>query len=389
MRGIMEERKGKIIVISAFVGMLIIPAITFNSSREISLVENRNLTKLTNTIYMENHKIHGVSDAIRNFENWYSDHMGLRDYGVKLNAYLQYKMFGNISDRRFLIGKEGNWYYQDKERTMLRNYQKTWEISDDTLKMLAESFTKTKEHAEALGAHAIWMMCVDKETIYPEFFPENIHVVGSENAFDSLIAYMKANTDIDIFSVKDTLWENKNKGALLYNKKWDVSHWSHVGAYLGYVEAMKHIKNYLPDIEILTLEDVTFLPEMKQCELIYGAISEQEQVLTYQINEPDNMEMITDRPSFMPDDKQHVYYEFINHDKPEAPVLLIIGNSYIHSFLLPSFSQSFSKVIFSGNGRMDKVYELIEYSGADVVLFQTVERTGIQRIELSCLGLDI
>lgn len=377
----MKDRKRKIVFIAVFISMLIIPAVTFDSSREVSLVENRNLTKLSSSIYIENKKIHGVSETIQTFENWYSDHMSLRDYGVKFNAYMQYRIFGNVPDKRFLIGKEGNWYYQDKERTMLRNYQKTWKISDDTLEMLAESFVKTKKHSMELGTYPIWMMCVDKETIYPEYFPDNINVVGNSNAFDSIIAYMKANTDIDIFSTKDILLEYKNRGALLYNKKWDVSHWSSVGAYLGYLEAMEHIKYYLPDIKILTMEEVSFEPEIKQCELLYGAISEQEQILMYHINKSDTIEMVTDRPEFIPDDKQHTYYEFINHDKPKAPVLLIIGNSYIHSFLLPSFSQSFSKVIFSGNGRMDKVYELIEYSSADIVLFQTVERTGIQRIE--------
>lgn len=376
----MRDKNKKILFLAVFFIILLIPVLTLDLKKEMSVVENRNLERFSNHISIKNKRIVGVASTLSSFESWYSDHLGIRDYCVKMNAAIQYQL-GNVLDRRIILGKDGHWYYQDSNRSMLKNYQKTWEIDDNGLKELSDNYIKVKQEMVESGAVPIWMLCVDKETIYPEYFPENINIVGNYNYFDKIITYLKENSNIDIFSTKDILLEYKNAGIPVYNKRWDIGHWNMVGAYLGYLEAMEHIKTYIPEIMILSEHDINFEQELKKCTFMYDVVQEDEEIPIFEIKNPCNVEIVTVKPDFLTEVNQYaqyIYYEYINHDKKDEPVLLIIGNSYIHTFLLPAFSQSFSKVIFASSSWNDKTFELLAYSDADIVLLQTVERVGIQ-----------
>jgi hypothetical protein len=65
---------------------------------------------------------------------------------------------------------------------------------------------------------------------------------------------------------------------------------------------------------------------------------------------------------------------YVNKSIPDAPRLLICGDSYIYGFILPLIAESFSETLFISSGYTQQARVLTDVFMPDLVLYEIVER---------------
>lgn len=106
-------------IVAIFIVAIAVPLITVNkTSGKISVAENRALAGFPNFKTAEGSL---NTHFIKDFENWFSDNMGLRDKLVMTNTKLQYNLFGTLTKKDTLIGKNDWLYYVNSD--ILKDYQ--------------------------------------------------------------------------------------------------------------------------------------------------------------------------------------------------------------------------------------------------------------------------
>jgi hypothetical protein len=97
-------------------------------------------------------------------------------------------------------------------------------------------------------------MVPNQHSVYEEYLPDYI-VPAKENVFDQII---KSGPGFNLLHLKDTLIASKVFwGDYLYNKT--DSHWSEIGAYVGYRKIIDQLKTSLPKIIPILLEKEDFI----------------------------------------------------------------------------------------------------------------------------------
>ena len=77
----------------------------------------------------------------------------------------------------------------------------------------------------------------------------------------------------------------------------------------------------------------------------------------------------------MRNDKTNTYFHYENQNDASGKTLMILGDSYIWTFLLPMLSESFTHLYFLGrNTDKEIIYELFNMAKPDFILVETVAR---------------
>lgn len=176
--------------------------------------------------------------------------------------YLKYTEINNV-----VIGKQG-WFYIDDNSSML-NYQGRLTYSDNELSSIKNTIESQQEWLSKRGIPLLIVVVPNKETIYPEFMPDNIKKVKELTRLDQLVDYLGKHSKTEILDLRDVLQKNKGNYQLYYK---DDSHWTGYGAYLGYVEILKKMSLYFPEVAPLPLSDfsVTSTPSKSQLSALIG-----------------------------------------------------------------------------------------------------------------------
>ena len=217
----------------------------------------------------------------------------------------------------------------------------------------------------------------DKEGIYPEYYPESVVRVANSSRIDCLTEKMRSKEWF--VNVKDALLDNKGD-KMLYYRNFDPTHWNMKGAWVGYKEIMSSITSVYDDVKMFTDKDVVityekgpgtleslssikwmrdvmqFEDEIVSCIPLEGYRSEQN-------NEP-----------VIPLVDGQIYFQFSNTHINEGRTILIVGDSYIYSFLLPLLAESFSNVYFTNFVNAEVIFEMQDIIDPDIVLLESVDR---------------
>ncbi len=234
-------KKQNILFAAAFLLVLFIPVITTNRENGgLSKDENRYLARRATLVKDDG----SLNEAFASdFENWINDNIGLRSVLVRLNAGLQYRVFGNLSSAGtgssdFYLGPKGEFNYAEKE--MLVDYQHKNLYSREQLDETAAAYQKIKDTLEARGIRYIYLQCRDKHSIYPEQFMTSVNQYGEESLVDQVMKNLKANTTVEVIDTTGVLKEGKTEGET-FGRYTDPSHWTEFGAYLAYRHLMEEL----------------------------------------------------------------------------------------------------------------------------------------------------
>jgi len=333
--------------------MMLLPLVFVNlSSDRVSVLENR---KLANRPAISDLKKH-PGKFIQDFDNWFKDSTGFRERLISL-----YKKTNSFFGRTYyldgtsivFVGKQGHHFHTHYNQLLPIWQGKRW-LDDTQSYEVSKKLNKINQYLKERNIPFIFMLCTDKESIYPEYYPDFVIKGQEPTSLDAVVDYISANTNIDFFCVKERLLKEKENW-LLYPKignMQELCHNNETGSFIVYQELMNRINKYFPNIKPFTFDDV---------------------YITYLINGLSNVNLKQEKnfkeiePRFFDD-----AVEFENEDL-SLPTLLLICDSYADWFK-NCIPQHFGRTIMHHWYTLARLEEYIDLYKPDIVVFESAER---------------
>ncbi|BCJ93386.1 hypothetical protein acsn021_09550 [Anaerocolumna cellulosilytica] len=361
-----------------FLMIIVAPLVFINKNADkISIVENKKLASFPR-IYNSDGKLNYT--FLTEFESFIDDNIGFKEDVVIGDIALNYKIFKKLKVPNFIIGKEENLFYTSGGADIITIQGKNL-FSDSKLEELSQGFTYMKEYFESKGADFYIMTIPNKEEVYPEFYPDSIKNIVSKTRLDYLSEYILKSTDVNIFNVKQELINNKN-GEMLYYKNYDCTHWNMNGAFVGYTEIIKQLsKKYSnlkcyekEDFVIETLKSKGAISHLSEFNILNKAMAFDDEIFSYHLKKGYQAQQSAEMPEGVEIDVNDKYFHYTNTNIENEQSILIIGDSYIYSFILPLLAEHFSELYFVNYTSAQELMNLQNIVHADIVLYEFVDR---------------
>ena len=185
-----------------------------------------------------------------NFEDWPSafsqyvnDRMPYRTQFIRTQSRLDYHLFGRSFDDQVVLGKNSFLFHQAEKPFHRGNSG----FSEEELKTIADNLTEAQKNLAAEGIDFYLFIAPNKETIYPEYFPNEILRTGGMNRTEQLIAWLRENTDIPVIFPKEELLEAKGRIPDFPLYRSSDTHWNQLGAYVATRVLLRELGIGMPD----------------------------------------------------------------------------------------------------------------------------------------------
>jgi len=352
------------VFIVVFLAMLTFPLIFVDlSSDRVSIQENRMLAQSPPLADIKKHP----ATFIRGFDAWFKDSTGFREQLLAL-----YNVMGRLINSvwytdgqyLYLIGEQGHHYFAHTGGILISKFQGKQFLTDKQLTNMAIKLDEVKTYLDNKGIPLIVMLCTDKETIYPEFYPKSIKRGSEPIQLEIITGYLQEHTDVDVFNIRQALLAEKNNFMLYAVSSGDLSHYNEIGAFFAYRELMEHINTYFPEIIPYKLDDI---------EISYDRTG----IPNVSIKAGTAYKKLD--PSFFDDVNIHRPFSWENeafeNDESELPVILILSDSYsLEQYICKYLANHFGRAVLINYGNMEYFKEYIDRYKPDIVVFESAER---------------
>jgi hypothetical protein len=342
----------------------------------LSQTENRNLAALP--------ALPGDSESLlawpKLFEGFVTDHFGFRSELVRGYNFLHVKIGVSPTDR-VLVGKEG-WLFL--EQTHLADSNRgALPMNPSQLTDLVDSFSLRHHYLDSRQKKLVVFPVPDKNSLYPEFLPGSVKIIGSSRLRQFLDATLPA--DFYTADALASLQTAKQQGEAIYYQT--DSHWNCRGAWFAYLALMNKIRQTgYRGGHILDEAEIDFVrPDIPHgTDIVRNLLNLENQILepysyTCRIKKPGNIKASrpSDGQSFdyiyaAPPGREHRRYK--HQDVGDQSRVLVYRDSYANA-LLPFLIHSFDEVIYAAPSvTMGFDPEDVKRYDPDLVIYEFVER---------------
>lgn len=360
----------QIIFILLFAVILCTPIIfTDWSTKGVSQEENRNLAAAPEMFINGKFNEEFTMDA----EAWFMDHMGKRQELINLNAWLQYFGFQRLLVTDHYLGEKGDLNYATK--VMLDDYAHINLRNEEDVARIGTAYQTMSDWCMEKGIQFYYVQCYDKHSVYPEQFMDTVYQIGSVSKTDQIISYLKNKTTVNVISLKDVLVDSKEEYET-YSNWGDPSHWTERGAFIGYQTIMEEV-NRNNDYEFRVLDEADYAICIVDNGKTYNKYIHQEDLLeTFTIKQPqavkEDMADIEEFETKWSEDIRHSVWK--NPNAGTDKKLLLMCDSYINSFIVEDFSESFAEVWLVWGDYTADFCEVVDAYHPDIVIYECAER---------------
>ena len=301
------------------------------------------------------------------FDGWINDNIGFRENMIRTDAKLRYQVFQIVETRDWYsisLGPNG-------EYNLLSDKWHHLDLFDEEeLQKIVDAYQYVDEVLQDKGVQVYFMECWDKHSIYPEQYPKYANQYGDLSSTEQVENALAEETDLKMVRIKEAL-ENGKENWETYSRFGDCTHWTQRGAYLGYLELMNTINRYNDNrYKVLNEHDYN-ITETDQGSYLFGGMHIPNMLENFEIKNPlAKAEVIDLGLKEIP--KGVTCYT--NEQAENDTVLLIMGDSYINSFILDDIAESFFKVYLVWNDYDPYVADMVELFDPDIVLLENAER---------------
>jgi hypothetical protein len=265
-----------------------------------------------------------------------------------------------------LIGRDG-WLFYTGDYS-IHDYQKTALMGPNRLKALAEILNSLDKNTAKYGGELWVIIPPDKNTIYPQYMPEQIPVIGQTSRLDQLMEYLQKNTEINVLDLRPVFMDASQSSQIYYKAD---AHWNCLGAYYASNEILAQISAVHPEVQTHPLSDFEF-----------GTMSDSSLDISRAMGLALQEDTVTLTPKFPTGSVSHAPYEqsaamqVAVNSQTDLPSALVIHDSFYTECLNQFLEPQFSRVIFShyGESLLSDYLELIETEQPDVVIVEFAER---------------
>jgi hypothetical protein len=232
---------------------------------------------------------------------------------------------------------------------------------NEILNSLNESVTR--------NGRVLWVIIPpDKNTIYPQYMPEQIPVIGQTSRLEQLVEYLQEDTEINVLDLRP-VFTNASLSSRLYYKT--DAHWNCLGAYYASNEILLKTGALHPEVLAHPLSDFRVGSTTDSSLDISGAmgLGFQEDTVTLTPLFP------TGTMSYMPYENNDLMNVAVN-SRRDLPRAVVLHDSFytecLYQFLEPQFSQIIST--HYKTAVLSDYMELIDSEKPDVVVVEFAER---------------
>jgi hypothetical protein len=170
------------------------------------------------------------------------------------------RFIAGLSDFRLLIGdrvftnlivSRDYWLVYTGELST-DDYQRVIPFREDQLSEFQHNLDAFNDKLRAEGVALLVVIVPNKNTIYPEYMPDEIPVMGDVSRFDQIVQYMAAHGATRILDLRSALLAARQTRQVYYAMD---SHWNEYGAFIGYQEIITALKKDFPALQARPLSD--------------------------------------------------------------------------------------------------------------------------------------
>jgi hypothetical protein len=345
--------------------MLALPLVFVDLTQDrISVQENRMLERRPPLSDMKNRP----EVFIRQFDAWFKDSTGFKEQMLALynvidkNKWLKGVRY-TVGQYTYLIGEQGHHYFVGANDYLIPKFQGKKFIPDEQLQTMGAKLEKIKTYLDNKGIPLVIMLCTDKESIYPEFYPKSIMRGPEPIQLEVITKYLQEHTTIDVFNIRKALLAEKDSYLLYAVSSDDTIHYNEIGAFFAYRELMKHITTYFPQIIPYELDDVEISYDEKEIPRVSLKMEKTYKSLDSSFFDDINLNHNTRNFA--------IAYENMG---PSQPIILFLRDSYANEqFIGKYFAQHFGKAIFIHYENLTHLKEYITTYKPDIVIFESAE----------------
>ena len=196
----MKTKLLSVVFIAIFMLTLLLPMVFADiNGGAVSEKENRILAPRPPVSYMFKYP----GDFIKQFDDWFLDNLGYREQIIALYNMINTSISNNYyldGESVVFIGKHGHHFHSHYNQITPIYQGKPW-LEEVELNELSTHLIEINNYLMEKSIPFIIMFCADKESIYPEFYPDFV-IRGSEpTSLDKIIDYLKGHTTIDLFCI--------------------------------------------------------------------------------------------------------------------------------------------------------------------------------------------
>ena len=347
-----------------FLGLLFVPSVAWVFCHNVigdDTSENRALAKMPE-ISLKN-----IGELPEKIEEAYNDHAPFRAPIRAMWAKLNYFGFDDSTSDNVLIGKnEGerkkSWlfYKSSLDNNSVRDAQGLKVYSESEIKASLTKIESETKKFEEKGARLYYFVAPSKESVYEEFFPENVKIYN-EPRTKKLSQYITDQGVNNYYYAYEDMLAAKESGQLYFRHD---THWNELGAFVGFKGLIKMIEPKYNNLQYNLGESKT---------IFGGDLAKMLDIKDYFVDEqPDVLYM---ESSNYQEEKQRTKTSSIVKTKNEAaPIkkkIMVVGDSY-RSAMEDYLAKSFSEVV--SLHRQDYKDGMFENYNPDIVVYEFAER---------------
>lgn len=271
-----------------------------------------------------------------------------------------------LKDKLFpnLVVGQNNWLFFTGDESM-QDYQKTISIND------RETQNKLKGLCHWLaGQHIRFLLVIppNKSTIYPEYMPPQIQVIGEKNPLEQIKPLLADEPNCQILDLSPDLLAKKKDAPVYYSTD---SHWNTYGAYVSAEQIFLSLQSQLPVLKTKTFPRNAYKNEViiiggDLTTKTFGQIDLKEVSFKYSPESPDSWSEIVNLSP-----KEIHALTIIKNDSDSLPRAIVYQDSFFQT-LKPYMNSIFSYSEYWWTYKVNPQYILVSHP--DVVILEITER---------------
>ena len=319
-------------------------------------------------------------DFFSQYNNYYADHIGLRDQMIGVYAEVMVNGFGLSSSPKIQFGKNDWMFFVNDDNIKIGIGE--YKLTEEQLHTIALNQQMISDYYKSVGKEYILVFTPSKASVYTEYVFGNYQV--TETLIDQVTDYLLHNTDVKVINVKEAEINAKDKGNLYLKTD---THWNQLGTYYAYLDIVEKLNAYgldigepvIPDFETLNVDGEfskmlgkNYLLESEQA---YNAVWDYN-TKTYIKSDNEYIKAITDfnsRIDYMAANTQQPEMLINYNSQTDKKMLMYVDSMWRPDRGLPKYlSENFSEIMYTRMRTID--YNVDELYDADVILCSITER---------------
>lgn len=312
------------------------------------------------------------------FQAYYDDHFGFRAALLKAGNFIKLRWLRISPSADVVLGKNG-WLYFAGGRGP-EGFRGLVQLSDEQLAAWRSALEWKQAWLAKRGIKYLLVLVPEKDTIYPEFVPDNLRRVKTETPLSQLADYLSQHSNVDMLDLRKPLFDAKAK-ELVYART--DTHWNTVGAFVGYEQIMDRLAQSFPDLKPKRLADFRHVVKIPRTGDIARMLDAPD--LTSQpepILEPLQKHPVRKKPFVLKDVEQtpaQQPFTMTAAQPPNGHRVVMVRDSFTQ-LLVPLLSEDFASVTYIWRTHFNKVpfekavAEVIAREQPDIFIDEQVER---------------